>query len=88
VHPSIRAIFDAGIGHGNLRRHEHSAQGQAGGAADFIEKAQRAIGAGADFQSARAAMKLGPASQACARLRELRGKVHFERAFAELKADR
>ncbi len=53
----------------------------------LLEKAQRASGAGIT-QTVRAGLELVAASQAYARLRQLRGKVRFTRTWAELKADR
>jgi hypothetical protein len=55
--------------------------------ADLLEKAQRASGGGIT-QTVRTGLQLVAASEAYARLRQLRGKVHFTRTFAELKADR
>jgi hypothetical protein len=54
---------------------------------DLLEKAQRASGSGIT-QTVRTGLQLVAASQAYARLRRLRGKVHFSRTFADLKADR
>jgi hypothetical protein len=53
----------------------------------LLEKAQRASGAGIT-QTVRAGLELLAASQAYERLRQLRGKVRFNRSLAELKADR
>jgi hypothetical protein len=55
--------------------------------ADLLEKAQRASGAGIT-QTVRTGLQFVAASRAYARLRQLRGKVHFTRSLAELKADR
>jgi hypothetical protein len=55
--------------------------------ADLLEKAQRATGSGIT-QTVRTGLELVAASQAYARLRQLRGKVRFSRTAAELKADR
>ncbi len=55
--------------------------------ADLLEKAQRASGAGIT-QTVRAGLQLVAASEAYARLRQLRGKVRFTSTLAELKADR
>ena len=55
--------------------------------AGLLEKAQLASGAGIT-QTVRAGLQLIAASQAYARLRQLRGKVRFSRSLAELKADR
>ena len=54
---------------------------------ELLEKAQRASGTGIT-QTVRTGLQLVAASHACARLRQLRGKVRFSRALAELKADR
>ena len=55
--------------------------------AGLLEKAQRASGAGIT-QTVRAGLKLLAASETYAQLRGLRGKVHFTRTLADLKADR
>lgn len=54
---------------------------------ELLEKAQRASGAGIT-QTVRTGLQLVAASRTYARLRQLRGKVHFSRTLAELKADR
>jgi hypothetical protein len=54
---------------------------------DLLEKAQEASGAGVT-QTVRVGLQLLAASQAYARLRQLRGKVRFSRTSAELKTDR
>jgi hypothetical protein len=54
---------------------------------ELLEKAQRASGSGVT-QTVRTGLELVAASQAYARLRQLRGKVRFTRTIAELKADR
>jgi len=54
---------------------------------DLLERAQRASGSGIT-QTVRTGLRLVAASQAYARLRQLRGKVRFTRTLAELKADR
>ena len=54
---------------------------------ELLEKAQRASGAGIT-QTVRTGLQLVAASQAYARLRQLRGKVRFSHTLAELKADR
>jgi len=54
---------------------------------ELLKKAQRASGTGIT-QTIRAGLQLVAASQAYARLRQLRGKVRFSRTTAELKADR
>ena len=55
--------------------------------AELLEKAQEASGTGIT-QTVRAGLQLVAASQAYARLRQMRGKVRFSRTLAELKADR
>ena len=55
--------------------------------ADLLEKAQQSSGSGVT-QTVRAGLQLLAASRTYARLRQLRGKVHFARTLAELKADR
>jgi hypothetical protein len=55
--------------------------------ADLLDKAQQATGAGIT-QTIRTGLQLAAASQAYARLRELRGTVRFSRTLAELKDDR
>ena len=54
---------------------------------DLLEKAQQASGAGIT-QTVRTGLQLLAASEAYARLRQLRGKVRFSRTLADLKADR
>jgi hypothetical protein len=54
---------------------------------NLLEKAQRASGTGIT-QTVRAGLQLVAASQAYARMRNLRGKVRFSRSASELKADR
>jgi hypothetical protein len=54
---------------------------------DLLDKAQKATGAGIT-QTVRTGLQLVAASQAYARLRQLRGKVRFSRTLADLKADR
>jgi hypothetical protein len=54
---------------------------------ELLEKAQRATGSGIT-QTVRTGLLLVAASQAYARLRQLRGKVRFTRTLAEVKADR
>jgi hypothetical protein len=55
--------------------------------ADLLAKAQRASRAGA-AETVRMGLQLVAASEAYARLRELRGKVRFSRRMSMLKADR
>ena len=54
---------------------------------DLLKKAQRASGTGIT-QTVRTGLQLVAASQAYARLRQLRGKVRFSRTSADLKDDR
>jgi hypothetical protein len=54
---------------------------------DLLDRAQRASGSGIT-QTVRTGLQLVAASEAYARLRQLRGKVRFSRALAELKSDR
>jgi hypothetical protein len=54
---------------------------------ELLERAQRASGSGIT-QTVRTGLQLVAASEAYARLRQLRGKVRFARTLAELKADR
>jgi hypothetical protein len=53
----------------------------------LLEKAQRASGGGIT-QTVRTGLQLVAASQAYARLRQMRGKVRFSRTSVDLKADR
>jgi len=54
---------------------------------DLLDQAQDATGAGIT-QTVRAGLELLAASQAYAKLRQFKGKVHFSRSLADLKADR
>ena len=54
---------------------------------DLLDRAQRASGSGIT-QTVRTGLQLVAASEAYARLRQLRGKVRFSRTSAELTADR
>lgn len=53
----------------------------------LLEKAQKASGSGIT-QTVRTGLQLVAATQSYARLRNLRGRVHFSRTSTELKADR
>jgi len=53
----------------------------------LLQKAQRASGTGIT-QTVRAGLEIMAASQAYARLRQLKGRIRFSRTAAELKADR
>jgi hypothetical protein len=54
---------------------------------EILEKALQATGSGIT-RTVRTGLELVAASEAYARLRQLRGKVRFTRTAAELKADR
>jgi hypothetical protein len=54
---------------------------------ELLERAQRATGTGIT-QTIRTGLQLVAASQAYARLRQMRGKVRLSRSLAELKSDR
>ena len=54
---------------------------------DLLERAQQASGTGVT-QTVLAGLQVLAASQAYARLREMRGKVQFSRTASELKQDR
>ena len=55
--------------------------------ADLLRKAQEASGSGIT-ETVRAGLELMAASRAYAHLLRLKGKVHFSRSLAALKADR
>jgi hypothetical protein len=55
--------------------------------ADLLEKAQEASGKGIT-QTVRTGLELVAASNAYAKLRQLRGKIKFSRTWQELKDDR
>ena len=54
---------------------------------ELLRKAQEASGAGIT-QTVRTGLELIAASRAYARLLKLKGRVHFSRTLADLKADR
>jgi hypothetical protein len=54
---------------------------------ELLSKAQKASGTGVT-QTVRTDLQPVPASNAYARLRQLRGKVRFSKTAAELKTDR
>jgi hypothetical protein len=54
---------------------------------ELLAKAQKASGRGVT-ETVRTGLRLLAASEAYAQLRKYRGKVHFTRTAAELKADR
>ncbi len=55
--------------------------------AELLRRAQEASGAGIT-QTVRTGLELIAASRAYTRLLQLRGKIHFSRSLADLKADR
>ena len=55
--------------------------------AELLQKARQTTGTGVT-QTIRSGLELLAAAQAYARLRQLRGKVHFSRTVAQLKTDR
>ena len=84
---SRTAIFDAGIDYGMVGIMETARKITVEVPLELLDKAQRASGTGIT-QTVRTGLQLVAASQAYARLRQLRGKVRFSRTLAELKADR
>lgn len=87
VSGNTKAICDAGPLYGMLSRMKPARKITIEVPPDLLDKAQRATGSGIT-QTVRTGLQLVAASQAYARLRQLRGKVHFSRDAAELKADR
>ena len=81
------AILNAGIDYGTVGIMETARKITVEVPPDLLDKAQRASGTGIT-QTVRTGLELVAASQAYARLRQLRGKVRFSRTSAELKADR
>ena len=80
-------ILDTGIYYGNLGVMEPARKITVEVPPALLKKAQRASGSGIT-QTVRTGLELVAASQTYSRLRQLRGKVHFTRTLAELKADR
>ena len=80
-------ILNTGIEYGRLRFMEIARKITIEVPPELLKKAQRATGSGIT-QTVRTGLELVAASQAYARLRQLRGKVRFGRTAAELKADR
>lgn len=80
-------ISDAGEGYGILPTMDTVQKITVGISSQLLAKAQRASGAGIT-ETVRTGLQLVAASEAYARLRLLRGKVHFSRPAADLKADR
>ena len=85
--PQTDTIFNAGIGYGMLELMETARKITVEVPAVLLEKAQKSTGSGIT-QTVRTGLQLVAASQAYARLRQLRGKVRFSRSLSELKADR
>jgi hypothetical protein len=54
---------------------------------ELLDRAQKACGAGVT-ETVRTGLQLVAASQAYAKLRNMRGRVRFSRTLPELKADR
>jgi hypothetical protein len=84
---SRATISNAGDGYGILPIMDAVQKITVGISAELLAKAQRASGAGIT-ETVRTGLQLVAASEAYARLRELRGKVRFSRTAADLKADR
>ena len=80
-------IFIAGIKYGKLCDMETERKITVEVPAELLERAQRASGAGIT-QTVRTGLQLVAASEAYARLRQLRGRVRFTRTLGDLKADR
>lgn len=78
-------IVDAGLKYGKIGCMETARKITV--AQELLAKAQRASGTEIT-QTVRTGLQLVAASRTYARLRKLRGKVHFSRTWAELKADR
>ena len=83
----MKTIPNTGVQYGNLRRMQTVRKITIEIPSELLDQAQDATGAGIT-QTVRAGLELLAASQTYARLRQLRGKVHFSRSLAELKADR
>jgi hypothetical protein len=84
---SASTISNAGDGYGILPSMDAVQKITVGISSELLAKAQRASGAGIT-ETVRAGLQLVAASEAYARLRQLRGKVRFSRSAADLKADR
>lgn len=80
-------IMEAGVEYGKVGAMERARKITVEVPLELLEKARRASGAGIT-QTVRAGLALVAASQTYSRLRQLRGKVRFSRALADLKADR
>ncbi len=82
-----KTISNAGVEYGILGVVQTTRKITVEAPAELLEKAQRATGSGIT-QTVRTGLELVAASEAYARLRQLRGKVRFSRKLADLKADR
>ena len=80
-------MSNAGEGYGILPIVDALQKITVGISSELLAKAQRATGAGIT-ETVRTGLQLLVASEAYARLRQLRGKVGFSRTAADLKADR
>jgi hypothetical protein len=84
---SASTISNAGDGYGIVFFMDAVQKITVGVSSELLAKAQRASGAGIT-ETVRTGLQLVAASEAYARLRQLRGKVRFSRSAADLKADR
>lgn len=87
VNRRLGTIDETGISYGIFGRMDAARKITVEVPEDLLDKAQQATGTGIT-QTVRAGLQLVAASQAYARLRQLRGKVTFRRTLAEIKADR
>jgi hypothetical protein len=85
--PFPDTILNAGIKYGIIRSVETARKITVEIPAALLEKAQQASGSGIT-QTVRAGLQLIAASEAYARLRQMRGKVRFSSKLADLTADR
>jgi hypothetical protein len=85
--PGSYTIFNTSLRYGKVNRMGTARKITIEVPPELLERAQRASGTGIT-QTVRTGLQLVAASQAYARLRQLRGKVRFTRTLAELKADR
>ena len=84
---TAHTIFNAGVEYGIICIMDRARKITVEVPEKLLERAQRASGTGVT-QTIRAGLQLVAASRTYARLRQLRGKVHFSRTLAKLKADR
>lgn len=83
----LRTILNAGMMYGKCRVMGTARKITVEVPTELLRKAQEASGAGIT-QTVRTGLELMAASRAYARLLQLRGRVHFSRTLADLKADR